>query len=150
MFLNTWEGGTKASRFFFPASWCGVFASFGDACNQKTRQKHGFWPISFSKKTNGSNVALLVKSYSAIEAVAQLPSGAKGWKTAPSLPAGFPNCLVVQRAEKPRFAHTYSPPGARFLSPYVSTPPHTLYISLRSQSATSPSLPTWKQVERFK
>ena len=34
--------------------------------------------VIFSKKNKGSNVALLVKSYSAIEAVAQLPSGTKG------------------------------------------------------------------------
>ena len=65
IYIYTWEGGERKPL----ASWCKSFASFGDACDQKTRPKHDF-------------VALLVKSYSAIEAVAQLLSSAKGWKTA--------------------------------------------------------------------
>ena len=44
---------------------------------KKCDKNMDFDPFLF-EKNSGSNVALLVKRYSAIEAVAQLPSGAKG------------------------------------------------------------------------
>ena len=82
IYMQTWEGGNESQQVFFwqvDAEYLHLLAMH--VIKKCDKLKHGFWPI-VCQKNSGSNVALLVKRYSAIEAVAQLPSGAKGWKTA--------------------------------------------------------------------
>ena len=75
--MQTWERGNESQQVFFwqvDAEYLHLLAMhvIKKCDNIKTRILTHF----LSKKQ------WLVKRYSAIEAVAQLPSGAKGWKTA--------------------------------------------------------------------